>query len=381
MTPTYQVVRTADGFKELKADWNALLRDSRICTPFLTWEWMYTWWQRYGQGKGDRHLAIVVARQQERLVAILPGYVRRRLGISTFAFLGTEFESTDYLRAIEVEGKGAPALPGLIAHLLKDEPGIDVLELSNVLASDPTVAALESFAQASGASCDTKAHRVCPYVDVAAIGGWETFLSARTSSMRAKVRRCMRRLAEAGAEFDWVRDRAEVRAAVAELFALHAKRFTAKQADSIFRAELRQPFHEDVSELFFDQDVLRLFRIRVKGKTISALYCFKFAGGLFYFQAGSDPDWEEHSVGLVVIGHAIQYAFEQRLEIFDFMRGGESYKFRWTDTSRELVVTRLGVSVKGRAALAFQRHGLTAKGMVKRLIRRPPVSVPQAATS
>jgi CelD/BcsL family acetyltransferase involved in cellulose biosynthesis len=118
-------------------------------------------------------------------------------------------------------------------------------------------------------------------------------------------------------------DRAGVRSAIEEVFTLHAKRFTVKQADSLFKAELRQPFHQDLGERLFDRGALRLFRLRDKGRTIAAMYCFEFDDSLFYFQGGIDPEWEEHSVGMVIMLHAIQYAFDHGLKLFDFMRGSE----------------------------------------------------------
>ena len=376
MSLEYQVVRNVEEFRALKDDWTRLLERSRIASPFLSWSWMFTWWQRYCDGKRDRSLAIVTARRGAELVAILPGYVRKGRGLTTFALLGTEFESTDYLRTIEDRELSTSLTSSLLSHVLQAGPPIDVVELLNVLSTDPFVSELQSYAHAAGASVEVEHHRVCPFIDLSAFADWEKFLASRSSNMRWKVRRCMRRLADAGAEFDWVRDPALVRAAVGELFELHAQRFDAKQAESIFRAAVRQPFHEDVSTLFHDQGVLRLFRIRVDGKTIAALYCFQFGDGLYYFQAGSDPKWEDHSVGLVVIGHAIRYGFEHRLAMFDFMRGAEPYKFRWTDTTRKLVVIRVGVSVKGRIALALRRGTVAVKRMVKRYTRRVPEAVP-----
>jgi CelD/BcsL family acetyltransferase involved in cellulose biosynthesis len=333
---------------------------------------MYTWWRRYGEGSDVRALAVVVEHLDGRVSGILPGYIRRKgmMGSMTYSLLGSEFESSDYLRLLAEPGREADALLGTLHTLLSEEPGLDVLDITNVLESDPMLAALEVFATGRNASFEIQHHRVCPCIDLSVAETWDKFLAARSSNMRWKVRRSIRRLAEAGAGFSWVHDRSEVAPAVAELFALHAKRFEAKEIDSIFRADIRQPFHAEVSERLFDRGILRLFQLRANARTIAALYCFEFGGGLYYFQAGIDPEWEDHSVGLVIIAHAIQYAFDRKLLLFDFMRGGEAYKFRWTDDVRNMVVARIGVSTKGRTLLALQRQVTTAKAVVKRLVRR-----------
>lgn len=379
MSLTYEVVRTVEAFRDLRAEWTALIARAGTPSPFLTWEWMFTWWEHYSRDRADWRLAIVIGRHGTDLAAVLPGYIRRRgVGLSTYGFLGTEYESTDYLEPIESPASGS-SLGEMLEFLVQQEPSLDTLDLSNILAGHPSLGVLERFARQTKSSCETQFHRVCPCIHLD--GDWDTYLSGLSSNMRAKVRRSSRRLMDEGAEFGWVRQPAEVPGAVAELFALHARRFEAKEADTIFRAELRQPFHVRVSERFLERDILRLFRLTVKGRTIAALYCFEFGGVLYYFQAGIDPEWEKHSVGVVIMAHAIQYAFDRRLRMFDFMRGGEAYKFRWTQTTRELVVIRVGLSWRGRTALALKRQTVKAKRLLKRASsQRAEPATPAVAT-
>jgi hypothetical protein len=106
---------------------------------------MFTWWQRYCVERSQRQLAVVVARDGDGVVAILPGYVKTRFGIATWCFLGTEFESTDYLRVIESNTANASHLPGLLAALTGAVP-VDVIELGNVLATDTFVHDVEGYA-------------------------------------------------------------------------------------------------------------------------------------------------------------------------------------------------------------------------------------------
>jgi CelD/BcsL family acetyltransferase involved in cellulose biosynthesis len=383
MTLSYQVIRDSKRFEELRNPWSVLLDQSVPSSPFLTWEWMFAWWIHYCDGDHARRLSIVVARRGDEIVGILPGYVyRRRLGLSTFAFLGTEFESSDYLGVIEKQQGGASALPGMLDFVLREEPGVDVLHLSNVLALGSTLDDLHGYAVAGGHSHYLGVFKTCPYVVTA--GDWEKYLDGLSSKMRKNVRRSTRQLVDAHAEFTLVRSRDQVRSAITELFELHSRRFVMKNAKTGFRAETRGPFHAAVSELFFDADILRLFLLKVSGRTVAALYCFEYAGTLHFFQSGIDPASERLSAGTVLVGHAIRYAFEHGLTCFDFMRGEEAYKFRWTDKSRRMFAVRLGVSRRGRFYLARQAQSAKIKSVLKRvtagqLRRRAAASVLEAS--
>ena len=362
---TCEILRTTAELEALRGEWTALLHRTGICTPFLTWEWMCTWWQHYCADDPARRLAVVVARRQGHCEAILPGYIRSSSGLTFFEFLGTEYESTDYTRTIEpIDAEGL--LGELLEALMAQEPRLDIIHLTNVLDSDSTLPRLRRFAASASASYESELFRTCPIIHIR--GNWDAFVEGLSAKMRKNVRRAMRQLLDAGAEFKLVTDREGVRPAVRDLFALHAERFVTKKATTGFRADLREPFHAAVAERFFDSDLLRLFRLELKGRAVASVYCFEHQGGLFYFQGGMDPEFERLSVGTALVGHAIKYAFDQQLRFFDFMRGEEAYKFRWTQDTRDIMALRLGVSGKGRAALFARRRLLAAKGLVKRLL-------------
>ena len=41
-------ITTTDAFHSLRASWNHCLSQSDQNTIFLTWEWLFTWWEVYG---------------------------------------------------------------------------------------------------------------------------------------------------------------------------------------------------------------------------------------------------------------------------------------------------------------------------------------------
>jgi CelD/BcsL family acetyltransferase involved in cellulose biosynthesis len=152
-----------------------------------------------------------------------------------------------------------------------------------------------------------------------------------------------------GASFDWVEVASELPEAMADLFTLHERRFARMGVRTRFVARRRGGFHQDVSRLMFERGALRLFRLRVDGRTIATLYCFEHASRLYYYQGGVDPAWERESVGTVLMGQVVKYAFDRGLVAFEFLRGTEAYKFKWTDRVRQLVRADLGISRRGRA--------------------------------
>ena len=88
---TVQCVRDHWGFTLLRPHWNELLRASAADNPFLTWEWLHTWWTQLG---GPDALHVIVVRAGDEPIAIAPlRLVNGRLAcFSRLEFLGTGFD-------------------------------------------------------------------------------------------------------------------------------------------------------------------------------------------------------------------------------------------------------------------------------------------------
>ena len=65
-----EIISDIDGFRRLKPEWNDLLARSAATSFFLTYEYLWTWWNVYG---GAYKLRIVTARSVDgKLMGIAP---------------------------------------------------------------------------------------------------------------------------------------------------------------------------------------------------------------------------------------------------------------------------------------------------------------------
>ena len=109
----------------------------------------------------------------------------------------------------------------------------------------------------------------------------------------------------------------------------------------------------------------------VDGKPAASLYGLRYRDTFSFYQSGFDPDFSKQSVGLVMMGLAIRSALEEGCAEYDFLHGGEEYKFHWTSQSRELGRVELFPAV---GAARIYRHAIglnrTARRMAKRVLQR-----------
>jgi len=369
MSIQFNFIETTQEFLDIRDAWDDLLRKSKISSPFLTWEWMYSWWTCYGEKQHTNSLCIVTARDEDNLIGILPGYVnhRRAFGRSslTFRFLGSEYESSDYLDVIRKDDD-SNLIEGIFKFMIR-ETKIDMIALYNILENQTILTVIDKLAKKIDSQTVVKHHRICPYLPLN--GDWNSFVSGLSKNQRYNLRRRTRKLFEEfHAKLSILEDSAELEVAVDELFRLHEDRFKTKQEQSIFRADLRKEFHKKVACYFLEENILKLFRLSVDDIVIASLYCYEFANKLFYFQFGMDPEWTKYSPGVVIMAEAIKYAIDRKLDYFDFMRGDEEYKFKWTDKVRNMVTMDLAVTPKGKQMLGLREFGLGVKNSIKTIM-------------
>src|SRR5437773_2648010 len=70
-----EVVSTDADFLQLESAWECLVKESNLDHPFLSFEWMRSWWESFGAGKS---LHIVVVREGVRVLGIAPLMLTRR---------------------------------------------------------------------------------------------------------------------------------------------------------------------------------------------------------------------------------------------------------------------------------------------------------------
>jgi len=100
-----EVIKTTKEFQNLREEWNNLLSESKADTIFLTWEWLFTWWENYGM---NRELTIFLIKEKEMLIGIAPLMICKEyvagLPVRLLKFIGSEEVCSEYLDFITIKG-------------------------------------------------------------------------------------------------------------------------------------------------------------------------------------------------------------------------------------------------------------------------------------
>jgi len=321
-------VESESRFAELRSAWNSLLESSAAASPFLTWEWLHPWWRHL---RGSSRLRMLTAGAGTRLIAIAP--LRVTTGVARMRcldLLGTGEAGSDYLDVVTRSGFEAEGVDAIERFVVAQNMALRLTHLSSSAAAIDLANRLDRRRWVQV----TTPGGICPYIPLAC-HTWDSYLATLGASHRANVRRRLRALEQKfDVRFDQVTADDDRREALERLTHYHQRRFEA--GGTAFRTASLCAFHDEATTHFLDRGWLRMFVLRLNGTPAAVMYGFLYNRTFYFYQHGFDHSYQQHSIGLVLMGLSIRAAIEEGATEFDMLWGTEPYKFLWARHVREL---------------------------------------------
>lgn len=358
-------------FRAMRGEWNDLLGASASDGPFLTWEWLASWWKHL---RGRAELSLRCARRPDGALlgvaplARYPADPTRPSPWPKLGFLGTGVAGSDYLDLLVRREAEADVLDALAETLARERRPVDLGQMRR----KPCLAMeLAARLRRRGWRLRHSRSAICPIADLSGLD-WDGYLGGLGREHRYAVRRASRALAS---RFDVTWEAVgseEARSAAMEVLArLHERRHAAATEPTAFHTPALRAFHDEASRRFLESGALRLFVLRVDGRPVAALYGIVHGRSFHFYQSGFDPEYASWSVGLAAMAGSIRAAIQEGAIVYDFLHGTERYKFHWARGLRRLRRIEL-YPPGGRGLAAMGVNGLVrrARSLARRALAR-----------
>src|SRR5581483_854720 len=131
-------------------------------------------------------------------------------------------------------------------------------------------------------------------------------------------------------------------------------------------------FLSDLAKMEALQGCFRLYVMEARGTPVAAMLNFHYGKSALQFQNGFNPNCElaQHSPGTLLILYAIERAIEEGLTCYDFLRGGEEYKFHFAREFKKTTTLAIARSLPAKAYLLAKDAGLAIRKF-RPLLRKP----------
>ncbi|MDQ4065361.1 MAG: GNAT family N-acetyltransferase [Actinomycetota bacterium] len=301
-------------------EWRTLLAADPNRQIFAFPEWNRLWWEEFGAGRDLRLLAM---RRGSDLVGIVPLYRKHEEGRRILRFVGG-IDLTDYLGPICSLDDRDDVAAALVEWLRTTPDGWDVFDAHNMLVPLGFAEFLVERADARGLRFTLEQEETSAVL--ALPSDWDSYLQMLDGKDRHELRRKLRRVARDHPD-------ARVRTATEETFDADFKTFVEMHRGAeghkghFMRPEIAT-FFERIARSFIRSGWLRLDFLEVGETAIASTFGFQHERKYYLYNSAYEPEAQRLSPGLVLVARLVERAIEEGLEVFDFLRGPERYKYQ-----------------------------------------------------
>ncbi|MFL6352437.1 MAG: GNAT family N-acetyltransferase [Bryobacteraceae bacterium] len=300
---------------EIEPEWSSFARTFPGITPFQLPQWLLTWWTHFGSGQ----LRVLVFRENDRLVGIVPCFRHQWNGLRQITLIGSGI--SDYLEPA-IDPQHCPAILDRLQNHLETDLDWDMCDWQD-LSGQTTLGRVKSEGR-----FETTSIPDVPCSEIRLEGTFDEFQNARPKDLKRNLRR-YRNKAEAlgNLQFEVVKEaRPEFMKA---LIGLHDAKWQSRGEPGMVQANRSAEFLCDVARRFARENMLRIFGLYFEGKVVALILAFPYESTMFGYLSAFDPEHEALGLGRTLLLEAIHYCYQNGYQAWNFLRGDEPYKFWW----------------------------------------------------
>jgi CelD/BcsL family acetyltransferase involved in cellulose biosynthesis len=319
-------INSVDEFKSIRGTWNDLLGKSRDKNMFLTWEWLFEWWEHFG---ADKKLKILMIEDRNEIIGIMPLLCST---YRTFLFSYDVVENiglnlSDYGGTIysDLDDDQINKMFSLIKYYINYNKLIFRFDQVPNDSKFLNILHDQSFYQDS-LYIGEKKTGFSPYLPIQS--SLDDHLKMLSNKFRKNLRIGEKNIEKkiGNIEFKKFSTLNSLEKNLNDFWELHKKKMSYQNVPNFNKTQ--RDFLNEVAKKFAYNGWLNLSFLDINGEHVSGVLGFEYDEKYYYYQTAFDPNYS-NSVGNIHILYILKDLITRGLKEFDFLRGAEAYKLRW----------------------------------------------------
>lgn len=327
---TIEKIINFEDFLSLKDEWNKVLQKSELNEPYLTLEWLTSWWKSFGSKK---QLYILVVRKDKEICGIAPFMIDNILFFKAIKFIGAGW--SDYLNIIILGSSKYETLDSIFSYLLENERDWYFIQLDDILFFNGQKYILEKIAKSKDIVYKYRAYTKCPFISIQS--DWDDYLKSKGKNFKKYIRNnntATRKLERLGKFEIKMLEKQDIKGELIDVLCDIEKRsWKARTATNHFRnGEIRKYF-ANIFEVFSLNNWMRLWLAEANAVPVAYLINYVFGKKVYFYLQAYDSSYK--NAGAILFNHVAIHAFREKFKEIDLLRGRSEQKQRWTSNFRE----------------------------------------------
>jgi CelD/BcsL family acetyltransferase involved in cellulose biosynthesis len=330
-------------------DWEKILDLSNPKHIFSSFDWICGWWRAFGN---NHELAIILVFQNKSLVGVAPLMIRQNIFVRKLEFIG--FDLADYNNFIIKPGEESKIVQAIFKAIFQMHHRFDIVNLANLADNKEMISVIKEYLK------DKRKYyfdSLKKYPVIYLNSNYDLYYRSLSWNLREQIRRKNKSLSKLGKiEYVVAKKDSEVHDFFNHFVSLCKDRAFVRKRYSIFLDKNIISFYKTLAEKIVRKGWLHLSALFVNKVLVSIHLGFTFNKRFYWYVPVYNEQFRKFAPGVVHLNFLIQQSFEQKQNIFDFLRGEEQYKYRWAqdqDLSYSFLIGEK--TLKGRITMFILR--------------------------
>ncbi|MGR3303175.1 MAG: GNAT family N-acetyltransferase [Candidatus Scalindua sp.] len=257
--------------------------------------------------------------------------ILRYVPIKVISFIGTGI--SDYADFIIVENR-EKVLRLFFEYLLKKNSLWDKIELAEIRENSPNMEIIRELLLKYNKTAKIFTSCRCPYVLVSK--DWKGYYSSLSAKFRNDLRTQHNKLLKSEFSFSFCTEKEKLNEQLLSvLMEMHFTGIIAKNKKSKLQTKDGLEFVKSLLNKLEIQKMASLYIMRINNEIAAYGLGFRYGRKYYFWNMGKNNKYARLNPGKLLICRMIRDMFENiNIDEFDFLRGEEDYKYRWTKLQR-----------------------------------------------
>jgi len=301
-----EIIRDENKFYEIRGEWNKLLKRSGSDNPYLTHEWLSSWWKAY---RNSQELKVVLFKNQGEITGAIPLVLTKDkiLGIPVklIKFFSDHWGRMDF---ILTESKSEHIEE--FFNWFRNEKPADALILSRIPEDSENINVIEEVLKSRGNNYEKK--KILNSIIL--LGeSWESFLKGLTKKFRYEIKNKQKKLFSLGdIQFERITEVEDQDRIITTLKSVGEKSWKYKDRKGISVSREGEQFYRNIMSSWGRQDKLDISILRKDNLPIAFAVRIKHNHTYYALETAYNQDFYSFSPGLVVQSILLERLFADR---------------------------------------------------------------------
>jgi len=320
-----ELIQDENKFYSMRSDWNRLLEEGGVSNPYLTHEWLSSWWKAY---KDDKKLNIIVFRKQDKIIGAIPLVLTQEsiLGvpIKVIKFFSDHWGRMDFILA----EKNNECVTEFF-NWFHSSKIADVVILSRIPEDSKNASIIEEVVK--NQKFDYKKTGLKNTV-IVLDGTWEAYLKQLTKKFRHEINYKQRKLFALGnIRYERVVEVEDADKILAALAAVGEKSWKYKDKKGIAVSNQGWQFYRNIIFEWGRTKKLDISILKQNDTPIAFAFRLKHKDTCYALETAYNQDFYSYSPGLVVNSMLLKSLFEENgINRYELGETNDSKK-RWSE--------------------------------------------------